>query len=160
MVRQCLEQAVARFETADPTTAERLRRLTEQVDQTCRVAVVGRMSAGKSSFINALLGQDKAPVGVNETTATINHFIYGKPRDPRRPIRCCWTNGQVEDCDEAFLTRLQGKDVETLRLASAIARLEYLLENPFLSETIVVDTPEPRRWSISIRMCRRSTWDS
>lgn len=75
LVRQSLESAADAFKNVDSQTEERLRRLTEQVDETCRVAVVGRMSAGKSSFINALLGEDKAVVGTNETTATINHFI-------------------------------------------------------------------------------------
>lgn len=36
--------------------AMRLERLAAQVDQPCEVAVVGRVKAGKSTFINALLG--------------------------------------------------------------------------------------------------------
>jgi ABC-type branched-subunit amino acid transport system ATPase component len=35
--------------------SEALERLAVQVDQPCVVAVVGRMKAGKSTFINALL---------------------------------------------------------------------------------------------------------
>lgn len=141
VIRQGLERAADAFKSVDPAIEERLRRLTEQVDQTCRVAVVGRMSSGKSSFINALLGEDKAVVGTNETTATINHFVYGEPKDPSKPIRCYWLNGTVEDCDEAFLAGLQGNDLDTLRRSAGIARLEYLLPNPFLRNTILIDTP-------------------
>ena len=49
-----------------------IERLSGQVEEPCVVAVVGRMKAGKSTFINALLGEDLAAVGVTETTATIN----------------------------------------------------------------------------------------
>ena len=70
-----------------------MERLAQQVDQPCVVAVVGRVKAGKSTFINALLGQDLAKVGTTETTATINYFRYGRP-DPERPVRCIWRYGQ------------------------------------------------------------------
>ncbi|MHB1424406.1 MAG: dynamin family protein, partial [Gemmataceae bacterium] len=52
--------------------ADFLDHLAGQVDKPCVLAVVGRMKAGKSTFINALLGEDLAPVGNTETTATIN----------------------------------------------------------------------------------------
>ena len=65
--------------------AEVMDRLSTQVDHPCVVAVVGRMKAGKSTFINALLGEDLAKVGVTETTATINYFRYGRP-NPVRPV--------------------------------------------------------------------------
>src|SRR5436309_3113584 len=73
-----------------------LRRLETQIEQPCVVAVVGRMKAGKSSFINALLGADLAKVGATETTATINYFRHG-PTDPHRPVRCHWRSGNVTD---------------------------------------------------------------
>lgn len=141
MIRQSLERAADAFTDVDTATEDRLRRLVERVNQICRVAVVGRVKAGKSSFINALLGEDKAVVGTTETTATINHFIYGEPEDPAKPVRCCWLNGSVEDCGEAFLAGLQGNDIATLRRSAGIARLEYLLLNPLLRDTILVDTP-------------------
>src|SRR5580704_8016747 len=106
--------------------ADGLARLSGQVDQPCVVAVVGRMKAGKSSFINALLGEDLAKVGATETTATINYFRYGKA-NPARPVRCYWQNGSVTEEDRAFVDSLQGHDAETLRRASGIKYLEYHL---------------------------------
>lgn len=41
------------------------------------VAVVGGFSAGKSSFINSLLGSKVCPVGVGATTSSITTFYYG-----------------------------------------------------------------------------------
>jgi hypothetical protein len=118
-----------------------LEQLAAQVDQPCVLAVVGRMKAGKSTFLNALLGEDLACVGVTETTATINYFRYGNPSDPSRPIRCCWRNGTQQNVDRAFLDRLQGNDLDTLRRAEGIDHLEYLLPHSFLREVTLVDTP-------------------
>jgi hypothetical protein len=121
--------------------AAALERLAGQVDQPCVLAVVGRMKAGKSTFINALLGEDVAKTGVTETTATINRIQYGTPANPERPVRCYWRGGRYEDVSRAFLDSLQGNTVEVLRQAGGIEYLEYLLPNPYLREVTLVDTP-------------------
>ena len=74
--------------------AERMEGLATQVRHPCVVAVVGRVKVGKSTFVNALLGEDLAKVGTTETTATINYFTYGQPR-PRapRPLSLAWREG-------------------------------------------------------------------
>ncbi len=87
-----------------------LERLAGQVDQPCVLAVVGRMKAGKSTFVNALLGEDVATVGTTETTATINHFRYGNPADPERPVRCRLARRPDEYVSVDFLQSLQGND--------------------------------------------------
>ena len=117
-----------------------LARLAEQVDQPCVVAVVGRMKAGKSTFVNALLGQDLAKVGVTETTATVNFFRFGHP-DPDKPVRCCWESGRVTEESRAFLDSLQGHDLDALQRAKSIRHLEYRLPNPYLEQVTLVDTP-------------------
>jgi hypothetical protein len=120
--------------------AERMEGLAKQVHQPCTVAVVGRVKVGKSTFVNALLGEDLAKVGTTETTATINYFTYGNP-DSRNPVRCHWRGGKVTDESRAFLDSLQGNDLETLRRADGIDHLEYFLPNPILKQITLVDTP-------------------
>jgi hypothetical protein len=139
---QWLESATERLREArlPGELATALTRLAGQLDQPCVVAVVGRMKVGKSTFINALLGEDLARVGATETTATINRFRHGQP-DPAGPVRCHWRGGQVTEEDRAFLDSLQGNDVETLRRAEGIDYLEYQLLNPFLEQVTLVDTP-------------------
>lgn len=117
-----------------------LERLAQQVDQPCVVAVVGRVKSGKSSFINALLGDDLAKVGSTETTATINVFRYGSSQNGVS-VRCHWRNGGVTEENRAFLDSLQGNDLETLRRADGIDHLEYRLPNPYLTQITLVDTP-------------------
>lgn len=120
--------------------AAELERLAEQVSQPCVVAVVGRAKAGKSTFINALLGADLAAVETTETTATINFFRYGQAK-PERPVRCYWRDGHYTDETRAWLDGLQGNDEATMRRADGIEHLEYLLLNPFLMRVTLVDTP-------------------
>lgn len=119
---------------------EKMDELAGQVYQPCVVAVAGRVKAGKSTFVNALLGEDLAKVGTTETTATINYFTYGDP-DPERPVRCHWRGGKVTDEKREFLDSLQGNDLETLRRASGVEYLEYFLPNPMLKQITLVDTP-------------------
>lgn len=121
--------------------AVQFERLARQGHEPCVLAVVGRMKAGKSTFINALLGEDVAKVGVTETTATINRFCFGTPTDLARPIRCYWRGGRHEDVGRDFLDGLQGNDAESLRRASGIDLLEYYLPNEFLRDVTLVDTP-------------------
>ncbi len=107
----------------DPETVRRLEKLAASANDPCVVAVVGRVKAGKSTFVNALLGADLAKVGATETTATINRFVYGTA-PPERPVRCYWSNGQISEETGAFLDSLQGNDEVTLRKAAGIAYLQ------------------------------------
>ncbi len=51
-------------------------RLVVERTRPVRVAIVGEFNAGKSTFINALIGADVAPTGVLPTTATLHHLRY------------------------------------------------------------------------------------
>ncbi len=46
-----------------------------------RVAVVGQFSSGKSALINALLGEQIAPMGVTPVTAVLHRFRWSKERE-------------------------------------------------------------------------------
>jgi FtsZ-binding cell division protein ZapB len=118
-----------------------VERLARGIEEPCVVAVVGRVKAGKSTFINTLLGHDLAMVGTTETTATINYFRYGLPEDPLRPVRCHYRGGGYTDHDESFLKSLQGHDLDTLKRAADIAYLEYFRIDGFLKRITLVDTP-------------------
>jgi len=57
------------------------------------VAVVGEFKRGKSTFINALLGQDILPSDVNPCSATLNRVTYGVT--PR--VRIVYRDGHEEE---------------------------------------------------------------
>lgn len=141
---EVLQRAAVRLRKAGlpADLAAQMQQLATEVDAPCVVAVVGRVKAGKSTFVNALLEEDLAKMGVSETTATINYFCYGTP-DPDLPVRCYWRSGEVKvsDEDRAFLDKLQGTDQETLSKAANIDHLEYRTPRPFLQHVTLVDTP-------------------
>ena len=52
------------------------------LDATIPVVVVGNMSAGKSTFLNALIGEELLPSGQNRTTG-VNCALHNSPREVR-----------------------------------------------------------------------------
>lgn len=50
---------------------------------TCRIAVIGQVKAGKSSFINAFVGKpDLLPTDINPWTTAVTHLHFGSPDAP------------------------------------------------------------------------------
>lgn len=141
--RQLLERYEA-FVGRMPEAADWLPRIAAmqmRLEQPCVLAVAGRMKAGKSSFLNALLGEQLAKVGELETTATINRFCYGEPSDPTHPVKVVWDNGMVTNETLQFMDSMQGHNEETLRKAEGINYLEFRLKHDLLREITLVDTP-------------------
>jgi small GTP-binding protein len=60
----------------DLRAAARVADLAAERSRPVRLAIVGEFNAGKSTFINALLGADVAPTGVLPTTATLHHLRW------------------------------------------------------------------------------------
>ena len=47
------------------------------------LVVLGEFNHGKSTVVNALLGEDVLPVGITPTTAVITHLVHGKKKQVR-----------------------------------------------------------------------------
>jgi hypothetical protein len=67
-------EAIAGTEVADATAQVRA-----SLDQPLRLAVVGRVKAGKSTLVNALLGRRVAPTSEAECTRIVTHYRHGAP---------------------------------------------------------------------------------
>jgi small GTP-binding protein len=72
-----LRSALARFEAA-PDHQQALERSIEQLDELFLLVIVGEFNAGKSAFINALLGERVLEEGVTPTTSQINILQFGE----------------------------------------------------------------------------------
>lgn len=118
-----------------------LQQLLNGIDEPCRLAIAGRVKAGKSSLVNTLLGGDFAKVGVTETTATINIFKYGTPPNQDLPIQCCYVDGHNEWVSKNFLDSLQGTSEDSLTKANEIKHLVYFIDDTRLQDIILIDTP-------------------
>ena len=73
-----LRESLAVLATAEDLAA--LERSTAQLDELFLLVVVGEFNAGKSAFINALLGRRLLEEGVTPTTAGIHVLRYGEER--------------------------------------------------------------------------------
>jgi GTP-binding protein EngB required for normal cell division len=114
-----------------------------------RLAIVGEFNAGKSTFINALMGADVAPTGVLPTTATLHHLRWAPdpfarvafvpPHDPPERI--------VPIAD--LRATLRGLD------AAALDRVEILMPLELLVRVEILDTPgfnapDPRHTQVAL----------
>jgi Flp pilus assembly protein TadD/GTP-binding protein EngB required for normal cell division len=110
-------------------------RATAELEQPLLVTVMGEFSSGKSSFVNAFIGDDVAATGITPTTATINVVKYGHARGGRLHGR----DGSVRELawDELH-PHLRELD---LAEAAAIDRVEILLPLDHLTKVHLVDTP-------------------
>ena len=72
-----LRVALARFDASSEHQVT-LERSIQQLDEFFLLVVIGEFNAGKSAFINALLGQAILPEGVTPTTAQVNVLRYGE----------------------------------------------------------------------------------
>jgi len=61
----------------EPALASQLASLRGRIEEPLRVAIVGRISAGKSTLVNALVGQRVAPTDARECTKLVTWYRYG-----------------------------------------------------------------------------------
>ncbi len=71
-----LQTVLARFDLA-PADLARLERSIQQLDELFLLVIVGEFNAGKSAFINALIGQPVLEEGVTPTTTRLQLLKYG-----------------------------------------------------------------------------------
>ncbi|MEJ2887919.1 dynamin family protein [Actinomycetospora aeridis] len=117
-----------------PHVAQTLDDVRRELGRPLRLAVVGRVKSGKSTLVNALLGQRVARVDASECTRAVTWFSYGHQervvvhaRDGRS-----WTRAFAPD---GFLPADLGAAPED------IEAVEVVLCNAALAGLTVVDTP-------------------
>ena len=106
-------------------------------DDTFEVALFGRVSSGKSSLLNALLGTDVLPVGVNPITAVPTKLRYGKALKAAVAYGD-GRNAQISVEELARLVTEQGNPGNLQNIVRAIVEVP----SPRLQQGILlVDTP-------------------
>ncbi|WP_394649353.1 dynamin family protein, partial [uncultured Deinococcus sp.] len=87
-------QAFLELQGAPPEALAHAKEALRTLDETFLLVVVGEFNAGKSSFVNALLGAQVLPEGVTPTTDRIYVLVHGE-----QP-------GQLEPTRDPFVSRL------------------------------------------------------
>lgn len=112
--------------------------LVDRIEQhTFDIAVFGRVSSGKSSLLNALVGSSILPVGVTPITAVPTRIRFGSSAN----VLVVFGDGHEETLDVASLADLasEGSNPGNRR---RVARLEVKFPSPLLREGVeLVDTP-------------------
>jgi small GTP-binding protein len=99
------------------------------------LVVLGEFNHGKSTFVNALLGQDVLPTGITPTTASINHVVHAA----NPTARVVLSSGESR-----YLEPTQLKEWVTVAggHASEVAYVELGYPSELLVNNVVlVDTP-------------------
>ena len=110
-------------------------RLVEALDRPLLITVMGEFNSGKSTFVNALLGEEVAPMGITPTTATINLLKYGRELGGRVVYR----DGQSRAVPWAKVPALlRGPDAAEVQRIKVV---EVLYPLDVLQRVNVVDTP-------------------
>lgn len=124
--------------------AQYLRGLAETAPDPFRLAVVGRVNAGKSTLINSLIGQPLAISDVNEATATINYIGYGSVEQSRQFV-VVWKDGRAEPFPiEKLATDWTGSAPELRERVKCVRHLQLFAHVEKLRDFEVIDVPGTR----------------
>lgn len=116
---------------------EELAVARRRLDEPLRIAIAGKVKAGKSTLLNALVGDRLAPTGTGECTRIVTWYQHGTahqvhlyPRDgsPAVQVRFRHDEGAIE-------VDLGGRD------PLSVDRLEISWASGFLEQITLIDTP-------------------
>lgn len=140
-----LGKAQIMFQEFEPNTAATLGELKENTSNgKFSIIVAGQFSSGKSTFLNALMGEKYLPSFTKETTATINELKSVHESPTGKPaVRVNYIDGRVVTLDDVSLENISkyvctdGDDV-----INTIRSVELFIDSPFLNNGVrLIDTP-------------------
>lgn len=148
-VREKLKQSLARskelFNTLSPCEELKtaLSNLEKRAKEPMRIAITGQFSSGKSTFLNALLGQNILPTGITPVTSKLNYIEYGS----HQSLWAHYKDGTSEELDIQDLglfsdQRKTTKDVDFLRILFPLDLLKDItfIDTPGLNSQSQADT--------------------
>ncbi|KUL31016.1 dynamin family protein [Actinoplanes awajinensis] len=111
-----------------------LRQIENRLHEPLRVAIAGRLKAGKSTLVNALIGRRVAPTAAGECTRVVTRFRYG-PADRIDVVTRDGARRSLPLDDDGMIPARLGTP------ATRIAYLDVTLTDDRLRTLTVVDTP-------------------
>jgi len=116
--------------------------LINRVEKSLNVVILGEVKAGKSTFVNALVGGELSPVDISEATAAIIEFYYAKKE---RGTIHKYSKTSIEDTPKKIFQILSDniknkkyyQDVEFVEISSQLLGLKkmHIVDTPGLATT-------------------------
>jgi len=103
---------------------------------TFNIVIVGDFKRGKSTLINALIGEDIAPTAVTPETVTINKFSFSETPKTEAVLK----NGKKVSLSHNELKKSAIEKI-TAQLPAEIEYIDILSDAPILKDISVIDTP-------------------
>jgi len=120
----------------DPQAVQALQGYAQRLAEPLRIAVAGMVKAGKSTLLNAIIGEEIAPTDTGECTRIVTWYRHGRtPRITLHP-----TEGEPRNLP---LKRVDGRLVFVLDgvRADDVERLDVEWPSPALQAMTLIDTP-------------------
>lgn len=138
-IKQDLENAKKLFSVTQVCAAEekKVSELIEKQDKSeITVSVIGQFKRGKSTLVNALLGEEILPVGIVPVTSVVTKIEYGK-----KNIRVFFDRGDVKQINSDELSKYVNEQ-ENPDNKLGVLSIAMNSESDFIKDgLILVDTP-------------------
>ena len=133
-VRELVHKALNSYRNTD--AFERIEELERRLDEPLRVAVAGKVKAGKSTLLNGLVGQQLAPTDAGECTKIVTWYTNGLTYR-------AFLHPHGSEPEEARITRPSGSiEVELAgRSAADVEKIVVEWPSSALAEMTLIDTP-------------------
>ncbi|MFD7233973.1 dynamin family protein [Streptomyces syringium] len=135
------ERIARTVDPADPASADLLGLVGSaraRMTAPMRVAVAGQIKRGKSTLVNALLGEEIADTGRLELTFNVCEFHHAER--PRLLVH--FKDGSpARELPPGAMSRLTARDPAGARLLRAVRKVEVGRPSPLLRRLRLVDTP-------------------
>lgn len=131
--------AVARAVTdLDPDWGQQLQAIAARAIRPMELAVVGEFSAGKSTFINALLEQEILPSGPLPTTGVITRIQHGSVSGLVLELD---NGGRLNLALDALARFTSHTDAEDEQWLDMVNRVDVFVDSGAVQSLVILDTP-------------------
>ena len=132
-VRSVARMALQRAQ--DDRSHDQLTEALERMSQPLRLAIAGRVKAGKSTLLNALVGEDLAPTDAGECTRLVTWYIGGHSAE----VHVHHRDGRREQ--RPYQRQSGGLDVDLGVPVEEVDHLEVTWPSSRLRDVTLIDTP-------------------
>ncbi|MGG4491309.1 dynamin family protein [Metabacillus idriensis] len=118
-------------------TSGKIEKIIDDLQEPPVVMIFGEFNAGKSTFINALLGEKILTSDVIPATAVVTKLKYGS----RRELVAHFKDGSKKVMQSSQLEQLSSERKEQQKLRESLYYLELKVNHPLLKTMSLVDSP-------------------